>query len=230
VTRVLVTRHHFHDPKGGGWDTSDVGGNGDRGNGSGDSSEAGGAGGLAARLQAARRLLPPALGGPPTQPLEVGRTTRTVAPAQRNALVVRDGGCVFPGCDRPQDWCEAHHLRHWLHGGPTDLANLALLCRAHHRGGPRGRLAAGSRPGRAIHRHPTPPPTTTQRRLRRYPAAVRRASCDEDIPDPAAAEAALEDVMTSRGGRGRAIAQHQQSPPLLHDLAAESRSRLEEPP
>jgi predicted restriction endonuclease len=30
-------------------------------------------------------------------------------------------------------WCEAHHLRHWLHGGPTDLANLALLCRAHHR-------------------------------------------------------------------------------------------------
>jgi hypothetical protein len=65
--------------------------------------------------------------------LEVGRTTRTVALAQRNALVVRDGGCVFPGCDRPQDWCEAHHLRHWLHGGPTDLANLALLCRAHHR-------------------------------------------------------------------------------------------------
>jgi hypothetical protein len=136
LTRVLVTRQHPHDPNqqlGGGWDTSDVGGNGDRGNGSGDSSEAGGAGGLAARLRAALRLLPPALGGPPTQPLEVGRATRTVAPAQRNALVVRDGGCVFPGCDRPQDWCEAHHLRHWAHGGPTDLANLALLCRAHHR-------------------------------------------------------------------------------------------------
>jgi len=93
----------------------------------------GGAGGLAARLQAARRLLPPALGGPPTQPLEVGRATRTVARAQRSALVVRDDGCGFPGCDRPQSWCEAHHLRHWLHGGPTDLANLTLLCRAHHR-------------------------------------------------------------------------------------------------
>ena len=39
----------------------------------------------------------------------------------------------FPGCDRPPAWCEAHHLRHWLHGGPTDLANLALVCRAHHR-------------------------------------------------------------------------------------------------
>jgi hypothetical protein len=120
LTRVLVTRQPHT-----GWDaasgdpTRDDNGNG--------------AGGLAGRLRAAIRLLPPALGGAPTQPLEVGRTTRTVAPAQRNALVVRDGGCAFPGCDRPQGWCEAHHLRHWAHGGPTDLANLTLLCWAHHR-------------------------------------------------------------------------------------------------
>jgi hypothetical protein len=46
---------------------------------------------------------------------------------------VRDGGCVFPGCDRPLSWCEAHHLVHWLDGGPTDLDNLVLVCRAHHR-------------------------------------------------------------------------------------------------
>ena len=78
-------------------------------------------------------MLPPALGGGPTQPLEVGRTTRVVTAAQRAALVVRDGGCVVAGCQRPPAWCEAHHLRHWLHGGPTDLANLALVCRAHHR-------------------------------------------------------------------------------------------------
>ena len=90
-------------------------------------------GGLAARLQAALRLLPVALGGAPTRPLEVGRANRVIAPAQRSALTVRDGGCVFPGCDRPQEWCEGHHLRHWLQGGPTDLGNLALLCRAHHR-------------------------------------------------------------------------------------------------
>ncbi len=88
--------------------------------------------GLAGRLRAAMALLPLILGGAPTQPLEVGRTTRVVQPAQRSALAVRDGGCVFPDCDRPLAWCEAH-LRHWLHGGPTDLANLALLCRAHHR-------------------------------------------------------------------------------------------------
>jgi hypothetical protein len=89
--------------------------------------------GLAGRLRAAMALLPPTLGGAPTQLLEVGRASRVVQPGQRLALAVRDGGCVFPDCARPLVWCEAHHLRHWLQGGPTDLANLALLCRAHHR-------------------------------------------------------------------------------------------------
>jgi Domain of unknown function (DUF222)/HNH endonuclease len=141
LTRVLITRGPDGHP--GGDATSHPGGNATGhpdhtswdGSGDGQTGGAGGAGGggLAARLQAARRLLPPALGGPATQPLEVGRATRTVSRAQRTALVVRDGGCGFPGCDRPQSWCEAHHLRHWLHGGPTDLANLTLLCRAHHR-------------------------------------------------------------------------------------------------
>jgi Domain of unknown function (DUF222)/HNH endonuclease len=111
VTRVLVTRHHS----------------------AGDGNHIGGGGDLAAWLRAAVALLPPAFGGAPTQPLEVGRATRVVSPAQRTALAVRDGGCRFPGCDRPLAWCEAHHLRHWLHGGPTDLENLVLLCRAHHR-------------------------------------------------------------------------------------------------
>jgi hypothetical protein len=62
--------------------------------------------------------------------LTVGRASRVVQPAQRSALAVRDGGCVFPGCDRPLAWCEAHHLLSWLDGGRTDLANLAMVCRA----------------------------------------------------------------------------------------------------
>ena len=69
----------------------------------------------------------------PSEPLDVGRRTRTIPPAIRRALVVRDGGCTHDGCDRPSHWCDAHHLIHWADGGPTSLDNLRLLCRRHHR-------------------------------------------------------------------------------------------------
>ena len=68
-----------------------------------------------------------------SEPLDVGRSTRTISPALRRALVVRDGGCRFPGCDRPPGWCDAHHRVHWADGGETRLENLELLCRRHHR-------------------------------------------------------------------------------------------------
>ncbi len=68
-----------------------------------------------------------------SEPLDVGRRTRTIPPAIRRALVIRDGGCRFPGCDRPPAWCDAHHIRHWARGGETSLENLVLLCRRHHR-------------------------------------------------------------------------------------------------
>jgi len=45
---------------------------------------------------------------------------------------VRDRGCVFPGCDTPARWCDAHHIVPHDNGGMTDLANLVLLCRHHH--------------------------------------------------------------------------------------------------
>ncbi len=70
--------------------------------------------------------------GPGSEILDVGRAARTVTEPQRRALVVRDQGCVFPGCDRPPGWTEAHHIVHWADGGPTNLPNLALLCHHHH--------------------------------------------------------------------------------------------------
>jgi Domain of unknown function (DUF222) len=68
-----------------------------------------------------------------SQVLDVGRATRVPSAALRRALVVRDRGCVFPGCDRPAAWCDVHHLVHWTNGGPTCRDNCVLLCSAHHR-------------------------------------------------------------------------------------------------
>ena len=66
-------------------------------------------------------------------PLRMGRTLRCANRHQRRALTVRDGGCLFPGCGRPAHWCDAHHADHWDTNGTTDIENLALLCRHHHR-------------------------------------------------------------------------------------------------
>lgn len=67
------------------------------------------------------------------QPLDVGRAQRLFTSRQRIALAVRDGGCRFPGCERPPSCCEAHHVKHWHRDhGPTDVENGILLCRHHH--------------------------------------------------------------------------------------------------
>ncbi len=68
-----------------------------------------------------------------TQVLDVNDTTEQFTRRQRRALAARDGHCVFPSCTRPPRFCDAHHLVHREHGGPTRTDNAALLCRFHHR-------------------------------------------------------------------------------------------------
>jgi hypothetical protein len=66
-------------------------------------------------------------------PLRLGRRRRLVSPLLRRALERRDGHqCQFPGCTNRRN-LHAHHVRHWVHGGRTDLTNLVLLCPVHHR-------------------------------------------------------------------------------------------------
>ncbi|GAA4181647.1 HNH endonuclease signature motif containing protein [Gryllotalpicola koreensis] len=69
---------------------------------------------------------------PTGEVLNLGRTERCFTPAQRRALAARDKGCVIPNCDVPARWTEAHHLKAWRDGGPTDVINAALLCWWHH--------------------------------------------------------------------------------------------------
>ncbi|PRZ41808.1 HNH endonuclease [Antricoccus suffuscus] len=65
--------------------------------------------------------------------LHLGHAVRLASDRQYAALVARDGGCSFPGCDVPPEWCQIHHVTPWRDGGPTDLDNLALACGYHHR-------------------------------------------------------------------------------------------------
>jgi hypothetical protein len=71
--------------------------------------------------------------GAESQPLDIGRTTRTIPNHIRRALIIRDRGCAFPGCDRKPRQSHAHHCRHWADGGPTSVDNLVLLCGRHHK-------------------------------------------------------------------------------------------------
>jgi hypothetical protein len=64
--------------------------------------------------------------------LALGRTQRLFNRRQRRALAARDGGCMWPGCERPPSWTEAHHTRPWAQGGRTDVDDGVLLCRHHH--------------------------------------------------------------------------------------------------
>jgi hypothetical protein len=96
--------------------------------------------------------------------LDVGRRTRAIPTAIRRALWIRDQGCRFPGCMN-QRYLHGHHVKHWLHGGPTSLDNLVLLCSFHHRllheSGftvtllPDGEVAVRTPEGAALPAHPT---------------------------------------------------------------------------
>ena len=74
----------------------------------------------------------PAVLGSQGEVLAQGRSQRLFTAGQVRHLWLRDGGCTFPGCTKPPAWTDAHHLVHWVDHGPTDTANAALLCRAHH--------------------------------------------------------------------------------------------------
>jgi hypothetical protein len=87
----------------------------------------------AARRLACDAQIVPAVLGSRGEPLDVGRSRRLFTGPLRRALVLRDRGCAFPGCDRPPRWCEAHHIVPWALGGATAVTNGVLLCGHHHR-------------------------------------------------------------------------------------------------
>jgi hypothetical protein len=65
--------------------------------------------------------------------LDLGRDTHSVPDDQFNLTVLRDKHCRAYGCDCPAEHADVHHVLDWIKGGRTDLANLVLLCRRHHK-------------------------------------------------------------------------------------------------
>ncbi len=67
------------------------------------------------------------------QPLNFGRELRLFSRRQKEALAIRDGGCMEPHCSAPPSYCEAHHIVEWAaEHGRTDIADGVLLCKFHH--------------------------------------------------------------------------------------------------
>jgi hypothetical protein len=106
--------------------------------------------------------------GPDGEVTQTRTDRRYFTPAQRRAMIARDGDrCIWPWCDRPAAWSDGHHLQHWARGGPTTVTNGALPCTAHHtalhEGGwtatrePDGRYTMRHRDGRTIGPDPHPP-------------------------------------------------------------------------
>lgn len=76
-------------------------------------------------------VIPVVMGGN-GEPLDIGRISRIIPTAMRNAVIARDRGCAFPGCDMPPAWSEVHHIIPWAHHGETKIINLVMVCITHH--------------------------------------------------------------------------------------------------
>jgi hypothetical protein len=66
------------------------------------------------------------------QSLNLGREQRLHNARQRTVIATRDGGCLWPECERPPGWTEVHHINEFAKGGETSVQDGVLLCRHHH--------------------------------------------------------------------------------------------------
>lgn len=83
------------------------------------------------RMACDASIIPLVLGSD-SEVLDVGRARRLFTPGMLRAMWHRDKGCTIPGCTAPPQWADAHHIKHWIDGGTTNLTNAALLCGRHH--------------------------------------------------------------------------------------------------
>lgn len=70
---------------------------------------------------------------PEQGPVNLYRVRRLASRKQRRMLEAETTRCSWPGCGRPANECQVHHLQEFAKGGETNPENMALLC-AYHNG------------------------------------------------------------------------------------------------
>ena len=108
--------------------------------------------------------------GAESEPLDAGRGQRYVTKAMWRVLVRRDKGCVV--CGMPPRYSHAHHVVHWIDGGPTSVDNLVFLCSVHHTAVHNGHYTVTITNGKVHVTHPTwtDPPTRAAAGTTKRPA------------------------------------------------------------
>ncbi len=64
---------------------------------------------------------------------DMGRKQRLFTGALRDAVLMHSRRCVWPGCHRPADQCDADHVLPWANAGPTNTRNGGPVCGHHNR-------------------------------------------------------------------------------------------------
>jgi hypothetical protein len=115
----------------------------------------------------------------------------------RRALEARDKTCRFPGCANLAR-LDSHHIAHWTRdGGATELSNLLLLCKRHHRMVHEGGYTISRRDGTWVFIHPTGSVVELPERPPSSPGGLARSNRvvgREPVREPYAPEGAGEGI------------------------------------
>jgi hypothetical protein len=124
--------------------------------------------------------------------LDYGRATRGIPTALYNAILLRDQGCRWKGCDRPPNHCDVHHVDEWSAGGETKVTRLVMQCDHHHTELHKPGYHAEMEPdGTFTVTPPRGPKWTTKPRLAQVQLPIRGPDAGSQRPSPVAEHLAL---------------------------------------
>ena len=80
--------------------------------------------------------------------IDLGRRRRLFTGGARDAVLLGDRWCLWPGCDLRSGRCQTDHTQPWARNGPTSPANGGMECARHNRWKQRGYTTVRDQQGR----------------------------------------------------------------------------------